>query len=74
MNERSDEQRDPLAVAAKHLLDRSVQDLDQKTVLSVQRARLAALAATGRGRCRCSRLSGILAERLRPLGGSIPNW
>lgn len=33
-------QSDPLAAAAKRLLDHSVHDLDQKTVLMVQRARL----------------------------------
>ncbi|ULA66606.1 MAG: hypothetical protein LZF62_120008 [Nitrospira sp.] len=46
MKERSDEQRDPLALAAKRLLDQSVQELDQKTVLAIQRARVNAL-----GRC-----------------------
>ncbi|HNP79955.1 MAG TPA: hypothetical protein PKN47_00710 [Nitrospira sp.] len=61
MNERSDEQRDPLAVAAKHLLDRSVQDLDQKTVLSVQRARLAALDAASRRRQPWLRWAGGVA-------------
>ncbi len=40
MSERSDPQPDPLAQAAKRLLDQSVQDLDRKTVLLVQRARL----------------------------------
>lgn len=44
MNQRSDEQLDPLAVAAKRLLDQSVEELDRKTVLSVQRARLNALS------------------------------
>lgn len=39
MSERSDEQADALAAAAKRLLDHSVQDLDPKTVLLVQRAR-----------------------------------
>ena len=38
MNRRSDERLDPLTLAAKHLLDQSVEALDQKTVLSVQRA------------------------------------
>ena len=61
MNERSDEQRDPLAVAAKPLLDRSVQDLDQKTVLSVQRARLAALDAASRRRQPWLRWAGGVA-------------
>lgn len=40
MNQRSDEQPDPLAAAAKRLLDQTVEDLDRKTVLSLQRARL----------------------------------
>ncbi len=44
MNERLDEQLDPLAAAAKRLLDQSVQDLDRKTVLAVQRARVNALS------------------------------
>lgn len=48
MNERLDEQPDPLSAAAKRLLDQSVQDLDQKTVLSVQRARLNALDRSSR--------------------------
>ncbi|MEK6803434.1 MAG: hypothetical protein AABZ34_12320 [Nitrospirota bacterium] len=61
MNERSDEQRDPLAVAAKHLLDRSVQDLDRKTVLSVQRARLTALDAASRQRQPWLRWAGAVA-------------
>ncbi len=40
MSEWSNPQSDPLAAAAKHLLDQSVRDLDQKTILRVQRARL----------------------------------
>ena len=44
MNRRSDERLDPLTLAAKHLLDQSVEALDQKTVLSVQRARVNALS------------------------------
>jgi hypothetical protein len=40
MTERSNPPSDPLAVAAKRLLDQSVHDLDQRTVLLVQRARL----------------------------------
>lgn len=43
MNEQPDEQLDPLAAAAKRLLDQSVQDLDRKAVLAVQRARVNAL-------------------------------
>lgn len=43
MSEWSNPQSDPLAAAAKRLLDESVRDLDQKAVLSVQRARLNAL-------------------------------
>jgi hypothetical protein len=43
MSERSNQQPDQLAAAAKRLLDESVRDLDQKTLLSVQRARLNAL-------------------------------
>ncbi len=50
MTKRSDEQLDPLAIAAKLVLDHSVQDLDQKTVLSVQRVRLGALGATSQRR------------------------
>lgn len=41
MNERSNDQ---LAAAAKRLLDQSVQDLDQKAVLAIQRARVNALS------------------------------
>lgn len=44
MNQRSDEQPDPLAATAKRLLDRGVEELDRKTVLSLQRARLDALS------------------------------
>ncbi|MBI4000319.1 MAG: hypothetical protein HY348_00855 [Nitrospira defluvii] len=40
MSEWSNPQSDPLAAAAKRLLDQSVHDLDQKTILLVQRARL----------------------------------
>ena len=40
MNQRSDEQLDPLASAAKRLLDQSVEELDRKTVLAIQRARV----------------------------------
>lgn len=43
MNRRWDEQRDPLAASAKRLLDHSVQDLDPKTALALQRARVNAL-------------------------------
>lgn len=50
MSKWSDEQPDPLAAAAKRLLDQSVQDLDPKTVLLVQRARLHALHHTSRRR------------------------
>ncbi len=46
MNERSDEQLDSLAAAAKRLLDQSVQDLDRNTVLAVQRARVDALGSS----------------------------
>ncbi len=35
MSEWSNPQSDPLAAAAKHLLDQSVRDLDQKTILRV---------------------------------------
>ena len=41
MNERSN---DPLAAAAKRLLDQSVQDLDQRAVLAIQRARVNAVS------------------------------
>ncbi len=61
MNNRSDEQLDPLAVAAKLLLDCSVQDLDQRTALSVQRARLAAVAAASRRRQPWLRWAGAVA-------------
>ena len=43
MNQRSDEQLDPLASAAKRLLDQSVEELDQKTVFALQRSRLNAV-------------------------------
>jgi len=43
MNDRSDEQPDQFAAAAKRLLDESVQDLDRKTVLALQRARVQAI-------------------------------
>lgn len=43
MSEGANLPADQLASAAKRLLDESVRDLDQKTVLSVQRARLNAL-------------------------------
>ena len=43
MSEGAHSQSDQLASAAKRLLDESVRDLDQKTVLSMQRARLNAL-------------------------------
>jgi hypothetical protein len=61
MNERSDEHPDPLAVVAKGLLDRSVQDLDHKTVLLVQRARLNALDAASRRRYPWFRWAGGVA-------------
>ena len=44
MNERSNDQLDPLAAAAKRLLDQSVQDLDQRAVLAIQRARVNAVS------------------------------
>ena len=40
MSEWSNPQSDPFAAAAKRLLDQSVQDLDQKTILLMQRVRL----------------------------------
>jgi hypothetical protein len=43
MSEGAHSQSDQLVSAAKRLLDESVRDLDQETVLSVQRARLNAL-------------------------------
>ena len=43
MNDRSDEQPDQFAAAVKRLLDESVQDLDRKTVLALQRARVQAI-------------------------------
>ncbi|MCS6317181.1 MAG: hypothetical protein H8K05_05275 [Nitrospira sp.] len=61
MNERSDEHPDPLAMAAKGLLDRSVQDLNHKTVLRVQRARLSALDAASRRRHPWFRWAGGVA-------------
>ncbi|MCS6290192.1 MAG: hypothetical protein H8K10_14655 [Nitrospira sp.] len=75
MNERSDEQRNPLAVAAKHLLDHSVQDLDQKTMLSVQRARLAALEAVSRRRQPWIRWAGGVAlASMMALAVSMWTW
>ncbi len=50
MNPRSDEQLDPLAVAAKRLLDDSVEALDRNTILSLQRARLNAVSLSRTGR------------------------
>lgn len=50
MSTRPDEQPDPLEAAAKRLLDQSVQALDPKTALLVQRARLHALRHTLRRR------------------------
>jgi hypothetical protein len=43
MSEGSNLPSDPLVAAAKRLLDQTVQDLDQKTILLLQRARLKAL-------------------------------
>ncbi|HRC43834.1 MAG TPA: hypothetical protein PLT27_07275 [Nitrospira sp.] len=75
MNERSDEQRNPLAVAAKHLLDHSVQDLNQKTVLSVQRARLVALEAVSRRRQPWIRWAGGVAlASMMALAVSMGTW
>ena len=39
MSEWSNPQSDPFAAAAKRVLDQSVQDLDQKTILLMQRTR-----------------------------------
>jgi hypothetical protein len=50
MTKRPDEQQDPLAAAVKRLLEQSVQTLDPKTALRVQRARLHALHHTSRRR------------------------
>ncbi|WHZ24035.1 MAG: hypothetical protein OJF47_003147 [Nitrospira sp.] len=50
MSERSNEQLDALAAAAKRLLDHSVQDLDPKTVMVLQRARRHALDRPSRRR------------------------
>ena len=61
MNERSDEHLDPLAVAARRLLDQRVQELDRQTVLSVQRARLNALEAASRRRRPWLRWAGGMA-------------
>lgn len=45
MNDWSNPPSDPVADAAKRLLDQSVHDLDQNTIFRVQRARLNALGS-----------------------------
>ncbi len=61
MKDQSDEHLDRLAAGWKRLLNDSVRDLDQKTVLSLQRARLNVLDAASRRRQPWIRWAGGVA-------------
>jgi hypothetical protein len=74
MNEGSDEQRDPMAAAAKRLLDRSVQDLDRKIVLSVQRARLNALGRSSGRRPWLRWAGGVALASIAALAVTMWVW
>lgn len=72
MNQRPNEQLDSLTAAAKRLLDQSVQDLDQKTVLLVQRARLNVLDRSSRRQPRLRWAGGIALASMVAL--SVMMW
>lgn len=74
MNERSDEQPDPLASAAKRLLDQSVQELDRKTVLAIQRARVHAVSRSSTRRPWLQWAGGMALASMAALAVTMWLW
>ena len=74
MNKRSDEQPDPLATAAKRLLDHSVQELDRKTVLAVQRARVNAVSRSSTRRPWLQWAGGLALASIAALAVTMWLW
>ncbi len=74
MKERSNDQLDPLAAAAKRLLDQSVQDLDQKTVLAIQLARVNALGRASTRRPWLQWVGGLALASMAALAVSMWLW
>jgi negative regulator of sigma E activity len=74
MNERSDEQPDPLASSAKRLLDQSVQALDRKTVLAVQRARVHAVSRSSARRPWFQWVGGVALASMAVLAVTMWLW
>ena len=74
MSKRSDEQPDPLAAAAKRLLDHSVQELDRKTVLAVQRARVNAVSRSSTCRPWLQWAGGLALASMAALAVTMWLW
>ena len=74
MNEPSNPQADLLAAAAKRLLDKTVQDLDRNTTLSLQRARLTALDAASAQRLWFRWAGGMALASLVALALTLWIW
>ena len=74
MSKRSDEQPDPLAASAKRLLDHSVQELDRKTVLAVQRARVNAVSRSSTRRPWLQWAGGLALASMAALAVTMWLW
>lgn len=74
MNKRSDEQPDPLAAAAKRLLDHRVQELDRKTVLALQRARVNAVSRSSTRRPWLQWAGGLALVSMAALAVTMWLW
>ncbi|MCC6966217.1 MAG: hypothetical protein IT391_08015 [Nitrospira sp.] len=74
MNERSDEQPDPLATAAKRLLDHRVEELDRKTVLALQRARVNAVSRSSTRRPWFQWAGGLALASMAALAVTMWLW
>lgn len=74
MNERSDEQPDPLSAAAKRLLDHRLQELDQKTVLALQRARVNAVSRSSARRPWLQWAGGVALASMAALAVTMWLW
>lgn len=74
MNERSGEQPDALATAAKRLLDQSVQELDRKTALALQRARVNALELSSTRRPWLQWVGGLALASMAALAVTMWLW
>ena len=74
MNERLNEQPDPLTTAAKRLLDHRVQELDRQTVLALQRARANAVGRSASRRPWFQWAGGLALASMAALAVTLWLW